>query len=674
MSYSKQPKSILVVLPNPMGDAILCTDALYRLRRSLGHCRITFLGNKTANDILDGSGFFDVQLNYRRNAKGGIALVETARTLGRGQFDAAVLLTNTFRSAALVFLAGIKQRIGYKRDGRGLLLTHSVRPFRLYRSYMPISMLDYYNFLIEQAIIFLNGNSEVESEKHLRLFVDEKAQQAVEALFERRHLSENDRLVIMVPGGAFGPSKRWAPERFARLAQRLTQQLHCRVIICCTRSESEQKIARQIVSAAGCDIYNLADENLSLAQLKELIRRCKLMIANDTGPCHIAAAFDVPLVTLFGPTDPRWTATGYDKEIRLRVDVECGPCQKSICSRDHRCLDDISVDDVFAAAVQLLNEGPSAPIISNVIRAKPTQPTLPIRESFSPFAEQFVPLPDGRGLIHSSYKTFLHRHRLDNLADVFTFNQGQSLSKPGLGTRERLRIELPRENGDKVVLYLKRYGYPGLGQLVKRMITRRSRLAAAVYDFDAALALAQNSIAVARPIAVGQKSNWLGEKRSFVIIEELPQADALERLLPDKAERQKDYWLLGDNKELLKRIAALVGRFHQKGFYHRDLYLAHIFLGNNNRGEEILSLIDLQRVFKPLIFRRRWWVKDLAQLYYSGRDYFSRTDIIRFLREYLQTRRLTPEQKQMARMIYRKAQRIARHDCKRKMRQRLRLF
>ena len=247
---------------------------------------------------------------------------------------------------------------------------------------------------------------------------------------------------------------------------------------------------------------------------------------------------------------------------------------------------------------------------------------------------------------------------------MFAYDQGRRLDKPGLHARERLRLELPVNKIQTLTVYLKRYGYPGFWTLLRRGIARRSRAAAAVYDFDATMTLAQNGIPAARPIAFGEQSNWLGEKRSFVMIEELPRADALERLLPQWSEKQEDYALLRDKKQLIAEIAALAGRLHETGFYHRDFYLSHIFLSKDKSGRERLNLIDLQRVFRPLIYRRRWHVKDLAQLYYSARDYFSQTDIMRFLHSYLSCRRLKPEDKNLVRAIYRKARRIARHDRK----------
>ena len=686
-----------------MGDAILAGAALSRLRQHLPHSRITLLACPTVAAVLAhnpwnddwivyngaeaqnfGSWFLPLVFNREHSAPGpsqkqGELHRTLARNLlyGRAQklrtrnFDAVILLPNSFRSALLTFRAGIKIRIGYARDGRACLLTHPVSPFRLPGRYAPVSMRAYYGHLIDSALRLFGVGSGKDHDYQMELFAKEKDQQQVDKFFSRWQISEKENLVIMVPGGAFGPSKWWPAERFAQLADRLIRQDHCRVILCCAPNDAEREIARKITAAAQHALFDLSQENLSLGALKELIRRCRLMVANDTGPCHIAAAFKVPLVTFFGPTDPRWTATGYDKEIRLRVEVDCGPCQQKTCAPGHhRCLRGISVEDAYAAARKLLNLCEPPVGVNNTVNEVNNETENFIYGGwYEPYAENYVPFFDGSGLVHSGYKDILAQAGLATGAEVFAYAKGRRLDKPGLGgSRERIRIELSGENHQHVAIYLKRYQNPGTVELIKRLLTRRSRLGAGCYDFASALLLAENGIPVARPIAYGQECRRLGEKRSFVMIEELPHADALERLLPRRQEAKKDYRLLRDKKALIKEIAALVRRLHGAGLFHRDLYLAHIFLSKDRAGRERLCLIDLQRVFRPVVGKGRWRVKDLGQLYYSARSYFSRADTMRFLYSYLQTDRLSSKDKSLARAVYRKAERIARHDEKRKRR------
>lgn len=643
----------MVFLPQPMGDAVLCTPALRLLYESMGGSQFTFYGNRVAADVLGDNPWCDDWIVQGGKA-GSVSMSKEVRQIRGGGFDAAVLFSNSFRSAFLVYRSGIARRIGYVREGRGGLLTDKAAPVRIQGRFAPISMVDYYGFLAAKAVGFLGGETRV-LERRLELFVSEGARRRVDEWMARGQMAAEKSKVILVPGGSFGESKWWGAQRYAKLADRLIEDDNCEVILSCAPDENEKELAHEILGLASHRMINLAEENFSLGDLKELIRRCRLMVSNDTGPCHIAAAFAVPLVTIFGATDPRWTATGYDKEIRLRAEVACGPCQEPICGEEHhRCMEAISVDEVLEAARQFLGSG--EPVTRNNRLDKDMAGTY-----YSCFAESFVLLDDGSGLVHVGYKRFLDRYGLRDMDSVFAFIGGAWLEKPGLGVRERIRFELPLDGEQKVVMYLKRYGYPGIFALIRRWLSRRSRAGSAVYDFDAAQRLAEKGTAVPRPVAYGEQKSWLGERRSFVMMEELPESDALERLLPKWAEKQGEYALLRDKKELIRQVAELVGHLHGAGFYHRDLYLSHIFLSRDNFGRERLNLIDLQRVFRPLIRRRRWQVKDLAQLYYSGRAYFSATDIMRFLYEYLGRKGLRSGDKRLVRAVYRKAKRIEGH-------------
>ena len=280
---------------------------------------------------------------------------------------------------------------------------------------------------------------------------------------------------------------------------------------------------------------------------------------------------------------------------------------------------------------------------------------------YNPLQEAFVRLSDGSGLVHKGYKQLLEKHGLGTLKNVFKYDQGHRLHKPGLKKRERFRVVLNISHGSKVAIYLKRFGYPGIFDLFKRRFTRH-RIGTGIYDFFGAKRLAENGVAVARPIAYGRERGWFGETRSFAMIEELPQAEALERLLPEWHNTKSEYALLRDKKELIRQMALLVLRLHRSGYYHRDLYLSHVFLSKDKYGLERLNLIDLQRVFQPRFLKRRWKIKDLAQLYYSSRDYFSYTDMMRFLHEYFTCNQLCAHHKRLIRSVHRKANRIERHE------------
>jgi len=592
------------LLPSPLGDGILATPSLRRLRASLPEAQITYLGNRVVKEVLEGVGWADRWMEFDAEPKSRLGLWASAKRLREERFSAAILYPNSFRSALLAWKGLIPERIGYDRDGRGALLTQRAKPVRLLKRYAPIAMLEYYDQLIVKAIASLNGTL-APADHHLELCTCDQDKQQIDGLLNRWQVDTHKRMVILVPGGAFGLSKWWPTLRFAELSDRLIQENDCEVILSCAPNPLEQEIARRIKSAVKQRVYDLSEENLDLGGLKELIRRCSLMVANDTGPCHIAAAFGVPLVTLFGPTDPRWTATGYAKEIRLRKDVGCGPCQEKICvKQSHCCMEAISVEEVFGAAErQLKSSGP---------RAAVPQGVFPIAGShFHPFEESFVPFPDGSGLVHGSYKDYLRKAGILRLGDIFYFRGGQRLDKPGLGQRERLRIELALEPGESAAIYLKRFGQSGWGNFLKNVFGGRRQ--DGVHDFAATMRLAEEGIAVARPIAFGQDE--IG--RSFVMLEELPDSEALERLLPWWDEVKKDYELLQNKRQLLQALATLVRQFHQAGYCHRDLYLSHISVSVAGEGFGPALLFGA-RIFyeygRDTIFT---WVPGLSKIAYS---------------------------------------------------------
>lgn len=273
--------------------------------------------------------------------------------------------------------------------------------------------------------------------------------------------------------------------------------------------------------------------------------------------------------------------------------------------------------------------------------------------------ESYVPLTEGSGLMHADYQTALRSAGLDTLAGVFAYEAGQRLEKPGLGTRQRIRLELDVQ-GRPAGLYLKRFGRPSWRMWWERLIKLRANSPTAMSDFQSAQRLAQAGVAVPRPVAVGEQRRGLREKRSFVMLEELPDADALERLLPRWDEAAQTYILLRDRKNLVIEAADLVRRLHGAGYVHRDLYLSHLFVSRDETGAERLVLIDLQRVFRPDLRKRRWVVKDLAQLYYSSLALVTRTQMLRFARHYFGGDKLTSAQKSLCRAVVRKARRMAR--------------
>jgi heptosyltransferase-2 len=167
------------------------------------------------------------------------------------------------------------------------------------------------------------------------------------------------RYVCLNPGGAFGAAKHWPSESFAKLARRLAVELGRHVLVLC--GPAEREMARTIANAANHpSVISLADVPPSIGLSKAAVKHCELLVTTDSGPRHFAPPFGVPVVTLFGPTHIAWSETFYAKATHLQVPVDCGPCQQRICPlKHHRCMTELSVDRVFAAALHWLEQAPA---------------------------------------------------------------------------------------------------------------------------------------------------------------------------------------------------------------------------------------------------------------------------------------------------------------------------
>lgn len=342
---NKEFSKILIWLPSPLGDAVLATPAIKALRKTYPHARITCLSNLVNKQVLTPSPFFDeiIELNSSCPFK-------NARKLKKENFDLAILFKNSLSSAMSVFLARIPCRLGYSREARSFFLTDRLYPPKLDNGkYKPSSMVDYY--------MALSSWAGAEPDDNLpQLFIDDSATKSLAENLPQLHCSKKP-LIIFVPGGAFGPSKIWPPERYAQLADLIIDEFNADILISVSPAEKEKKIASEIIANTRNRLYNLAETPLNLQQLKALISKAELVVTNDTGPRHVAIALKKKIVTLFGPNDPAWTDTRYENETSIIGKVECNYCQKPVCPHPPRkCMEAITVENVFDAARELLNK------------------------------------------------------------------------------------------------------------------------------------------------------------------------------------------------------------------------------------------------------------------------------------------------------------------------------
>ncbi|MFB0555013.1 MAG: lipopolysaccharide heptosyltransferase II [Phycisphaerae bacterium] len=633
---------ILVWLPSPMGDAILCTPALRAIRKHFKSCNITFFANTVVRSVLSPCSFNDKWLDQKQKNPFSVA-----QELKKNKFTHAILFKNSFVSALAVFLAGIPSRIGYAREGRGFLLTDKLYPPKLpprrfawlKRSsggeFKPVSAIDSY-----LAIASWLGCERPDRDLELNIYKQDKQQLCVKL---PQVLSPDSPLVIIVPGGAYGPSKCWDSVRFAQTADWLITNYNATVVISVGPERLEKQIAKETCTSSKHQLINLAETPISLGELKALFSIADLVISNDTGPRHIAIAFKRKLITLFGPNNPARTKTDYKNEIQIIGNVPCSPCDKPICKKsEHPCMQKITVEMVCKAAKELLEN-------------KCERATILSQQEFIETSKSFF--------IDSDYKTAFSKSGLTSIEEVFSFDAVKNLTKINLAQfRSRLQFEINSPQlPSSTAVFMKRYDRPPVLVQLRSWLSQHNRRSCALCELEAANKLTTAGINTPKVISYGEQWSTLFEKRSFIITEKIPDAESLERKLPDCFHSPTTVENLKLRRNFIVQSAAFIRKFHETNYRHRDLYLSHTFYSDN--GE--FYLIDLARVFKPIVLRRRFQIKDIAQVYYSApAKHFSKTDRLRFYMAYAGQSKLTKKDKIFIRKVINKAERMARHDIK----------
>ena len=622
---------ILVWLPSPMGDAVLCTPALRAICQHFKSCKISFFANTIVRELLSPSSFNNVWLEQQN--KNPIAI---AKMLRGHKFTHAILFKNSFASALATFLARIPLRIGYAREGRGFLLTDILYPPKLPNGkFKPNSMIDYY-----AAIASALGADT--ADRDLELFIDPQEDKKLRTKLPEVPESKGP-VVVIVPGGAFGPSKCWLSVRFAQTADWLISNYGATVVVSVSPDPAEKQIAEEICDSSKHKLINLSEIPIGPGELKSLFSIADLVISNDTGPRHIAIALRRKVIGLFGPNDPAWTDTGYENEIQLIGDAPCAPCGKPVCKEsEHLCMQAITVEMVCNAAKRLLENS------KNKSASKAEQRFIEISKSF---------------FIDPDYKTAFSELSLTSIDAVFSFNAGRNLAKDNLsGYRSRLQFEINSPLSlPPTTLFLKRYDSPPIFVQLGNWLCRHRRISCGFFDFEPANELAAAGINTPKTICYGEQWGVFFEKRSFIITERIPNAESLERKLPDCFNAPTTVENLKLRRNFITQLASFVKKFHETKYRHRDLYFSHIFYGDRDN----FYLIDLARAFKPNLFAERFRIKDIAQVYYSapGR-YFSNTDRLRFYFAYRDRGKLAERDKVFIRKVVNKAKRMARHDIK----------
>ena len=341
-------RTIALFLPNWIGDVVMATPAVRAVRAHFPAARLLAVCKPYVADTLAGAPWFDDTILFDKSGPKDRRFLAVARRLRDERVDAAVLFPNSFRAALLARLGGCRQVVGFARYFRDALLSQRLYPARgADGRTKPTPAIDDYNRLVRLLGVPDPGH-------RMELFTTATDERGADAAWGRLGLRRFASVVGLNPGGAFGAAKHWPTAHFAELARSLADRRGCGVLVLC--GPTEREIARGIAAQANHPaVVSLADTPLSLGLTKAAVRRLALLVTTDSGPRHFAAAFGVPVVTLFGPTHIGWTETYFPKAVHLQKPVPCGPCQQRTCPLGHhRCMTELTPAEVFSAADRLL--------------------------------------------------------------------------------------------------------------------------------------------------------------------------------------------------------------------------------------------------------------------------------------------------------------------------------
>ena len=347
---------IVVRGTNWVGDAVMTVPALRNLRRLFPNSHITLATRSSAMGLFSEAEFLDDLLVHE--GSGLRSIVHQVRDWRRRNFDLAVLLPNSIETALVASLARVPMRIGYATDGRQRLLTH---PLDLpdWRSsqhevFYYLNIIARLEWLVNREQTFLNTQPDASLE------VAETRK--VAALDFLRHngikgITDGHPLIAICPGSINSRAKRWPAERYATLADRFIDE--CCADILLIGSAAEEDVSLEVSERMRNNPVMLTGKT-KLAELVAVLSLVDLLVTNDTGPAHIAAALGRPTLVIFGPTNPLTTRPFSPLAEIVRHPPDCAPCMLRDCPIDHRCMTAIQPDEVFERARIILGRRKTA--------------------------------------------------------------------------------------------------------------------------------------------------------------------------------------------------------------------------------------------------------------------------------------------------------------------------
>jgi heptosyltransferase II len=345
------PRNILIRGVNWVGDAVISIPAMREIRRLFPDSHISLLVRPWVADIYSAVDFVDEIIEYDKNGlhHGWTGFYRLIANLHSRRFDLAILLQNAFEAALIAVCARIPIRAGYARDGRSLLLTHSCR---IDPAVLKVHQAHYYlGILSELGLLERHSWEREEHPLSIRIGVRAPDRNAAREMLRSGGLKEGQIVVGFNPGAFYGEAKRWFPDRYAGVADALVEQYGAKIVL--FGSSSDLPVVEEVAANMKRPPLILAGKS-TLGQLMGLIKECNLLITNDSGPMHLAAALDVPQVAIFGSTSEIATGPLNRNAVVIKNPVDCNPCFLRKCPTDFRCMKGIAPEQVIEAAQKKL--------------------------------------------------------------------------------------------------------------------------------------------------------------------------------------------------------------------------------------------------------------------------------------------------------------------------------
>jgi len=350
---SPQPKRVLVVKTHAIGDLLMVTPSIAALRQLLPDSRLSVLSGKWSADMLKGNPSIDEIIVFPDDIlfnHSVIGLLRLAKLLRAKRFDLAAIFQPSAPVQAIVALAGVPRRLGFDLNGSGFSLTSRL-PWNpkserfIGENYMDLPReLGFDGPTPRSVLILSDAEREAAFDKHLAEYMD-----------------RDDSLIAVCPGGGKNPrddvgAKRWPADRFAKVALALAQETRARVLV--LGGQSDEAILGDVMDRI--PFKGIRPRGTTIRELAGLISFCSLVITNDSAPVHIAAALEVPCVTIYGPTNPLAVGPPIESHHVVKSSAECSPCysnEKFPSCANPFCMRDIPVEAVLETAREALTDG-----------------------------------------------------------------------------------------------------------------------------------------------------------------------------------------------------------------------------------------------------------------------------------------------------------------------------